>query len=176
VPIHEVIGNCDDLLTSHGGHAMAAGVRLEATNLEEFRTRLTEQINTILEPEDLIHTIDVDDTCTIDQLDTPLVAQIERLAPFGRANPSPRLCLRHVRVDAPPQRVGGEGRHLRLTLRQNNRSAKAIGFGLGDVADQLTAGMHLDLVIEPKISHWQGRKSVDLHLKDLKRAETANTR
>src|ERR1019366_5217514 len=42
---------CDDLLLRHGGHAMAAGVSLQAANLAPLRARLNEIARLALKPE-----------------------------------------------------------------------------------------------------------------------------
>ena len=44
---------CQDLLVKHGGHAMAAGLTIQAEQLEAFRTRLNELARRALKPEEL---------------------------------------------------------------------------------------------------------------------------
>ena len=173
VQLHKAIGHCGHLLNSFGGHAMAAGLRLDADKVDQFRLAFTEHVNGLLTPQDLVASIDIDACCTLEDMSLEVIEQILRLAPFGRGNANPRLCLRGASLDRAAQRVGSDGSHLRLTLRQGRRIVNAIGFGLGYLADNLVAGIQLDVVFEPKLSTWQGRPRGEYHIKDLKRTSQA---
>ena len=175
VAVHEAIEHCAPLLNSFGGHAMAAGLRLDADKVDQFRIEFTKHVNDLLEPEDLVNVLDVDAICTLDQMRIEVIDQISRLGPFGRANPSPTFCLRDVQLFGPPQRVGSEGQHLRLPLRQDGHMVYAIGFGLADLADGLYFGTRLDLVFEPKLSTWRGKLQVEYHVKDIRMAHKPKT-
>jgi hypothetical protein len=41
---------------------------------------------------------------------------------------------------------------------------------MGDLAHELRKGERIDLVIEPRISQFRGRSSVELEVKDLERS------
>lgn len=170
VQLHKAISHCGHLLNSFGGHAMAAGLRLDADKVDQFRVAFTEYVNGLLAAQDLVASIEVDACCTLEDMTLELIEQILRLAPFGRGNASPLLCLRGASLDSSAQRVGSDSSHLRLTLRQGRRIVNAIGFGLGHLADDLVAGMQLDVLFEPKLSTWQGRLRGEYHIKDLKMA------
>ncbi len=167
VSIYEALEDCATMLTSFGGHAMAAGLRLNADRVEPFRRRLVEFVNGRIGPEDLVRTIEIDSVCTLADVNVDIFDQIYRLAPFGRSNPWPVLCVQGVRNDRPAQRIGHRGGHLRLILRQGQRLVSAVAFGMGELADRLPAGVMLDVVFEPKIGTWQGRRRAELHIKDL---------
>lgn len=167
VSMRDAFAACDALLDSYGGHAMAAGVRLAADKVEAFREGLTDYVNKRLAPEDLIGTLNIDAICSLQELSILVIDQVETLAPFGRDNPAPLLVVKGVRLDGPPQRVGRDRSHLRLQLRDGAAGHAAIGFGLGERADGLTAGDCVDVVFEPKTSRWQGRRQMELRIKDF---------
>ena len=166
--IYEALEHCDELLDSFGGHAMAAGLRLEVGHVEAFRQRLVGFVNDRLGPDDLVGVLDIDAVCSLDDVRMDLFEQIQKLAPFGRGNPSPVLCVEAATTDQPAQRMGKEGNHMRVTLRQGRRLVSAVGFGMGDLADRLPAGVTVDVAFEPKISTWQGRRRAEMHIKDLR--------
>ena len=168
VSIYEALEHCCELLESFGGHAMAAGLRLEVGRVDEFRQRFVGFVNDRLGPDDLVGVIDIDAVCTLDDVRIDLFEQIQKLAPFGRGNPSPMLCAEGVVTDQPAQRMGKEGSHMRVTLRQGRRLVSAVGFGMGDLVDRLPAGVAVDVAFEPKISTWQGRRRAEMHIKDLR--------
>ncbi|MCE9591178.1 MAG: DHH family phosphoesterase [Planctomycetes bacterium] len=168
VSIHEAIGHCAAELTSYGGHAMAAGLRLEVRRVEKFRAMLVEYVNGKLAPADLVGVLDIDAECALDGLTAEFFAVLEKLAPFGRGNPAPLLLLSGVAVDRSAMRMGGAGKHLSVQLRQNGKFIRAVGFGLGDFAPDLAAGVKIDIVAEPVVSRWQGERRPELHIKDLR--------
>ena len=168
VSIYDGLEHCASLLNSFGGHAMAAGLRLDLDRVDAFRRRLVDFVNGRLPAADLVHTLDIDAVCTLDDVNAALFDQIFRLAPFGRSNPWPVLCVQGVTTDRPARRMGEHGRHLRLVVRQGRRLASAVGFGMGDLAEQLPAGVALDVAFEPKLSSWQGRRRAEMHVKDLR--------
>lgn len=168
VSIYETLEHCGDLLDSFGGHTMAAGLRLGIDRVEEFRQRFVGYVNDRLEPDDLVGVLDIDCACSLEDVRMDLFEQIQKLAPFGRGNPSPVLCAQRVITDQPAQRMGQEGAHMRVTLRQGRRLVSAVGFGMGGLADRLPAGVAVDVAFEPKILTWQGRRRAEMHIKDLR--------
>lgn len=174
VPMHEVLASCTEHLESHGGHAMAAGLRLMTRNIDAFRQAMIQRVNQILAPDALARPLRLDLACRLEDLDLATVSQIARLAPFGRGNPAPVFCLPDVCVAQPPQRVGAAGRHLRLLLRSSAESACrqcwAVGFNQGHRADEWAAGLRVDAAVEAKVSTYRGRPGVDLHVQDLRLA------
>lgn len=169
VSIHEALTHCAGHLTTFGGHAMAAGLRLETPRIDAFRRALIDCINGRLAADDLVGRIDVDAACTMPELDMELFRQVQRLAPFGRGNPAPRLWLRGARLHE-RDLVGTGGRHLRLTLTDGRRWQRAIAFGLGDLLERLPRGAGAEVVFEPRVSIWQGRPRPEMHVADVRLA------
>jgi single-stranded-DNA-specific exonuclease len=172
VSIHEALEHCADMLNSFGGHAMAAGVRLNSANLDAFRDRLVAFVNERLGPDDLVEEIDLDAECGLGDVNVGMWDRIARLAPFGRSNPSPLLCLRDVQLAEPARRVGHGGKHLRMSLCDPRapyaRRVNAIAFGLGDLADDLPPGARIDIAFSPKVGEWQGTRRAEVHVKDVR--------
>jgi single-stranded-DNA-specific exonuclease len=92
---------------------------------------------------------------------------VQRLAPFGRANPAPALLLRQAQIVQPPGAVGREGKHLTLVVRQGPATTRCIAWNAGHRIGQLAEGMTLDLAARPKINAYRGRTSVELELLDM---------
>jgi single-stranded-DNA-specific exonuclease len=173
--IHEAFSHCAHHFESWGGHAMAAGLRMDSARMDAFRADLLGYINDRLGPEDLVSELVVDADCTLDQVSVDRWRALQALAPFGQANPSPVLCARAVTLDRAPQPVGNQGQHLRLLLRQGDRLVDAIAFGFGDHREQLPAGVKLDVAFSPKLSQWQGRWRTELHVKDVRLLRSSDT-
>ncbi|MBL4702112.1 MAG: single-stranded-DNA-specific exonuclease RecJ [Phycisphaeraceae bacterium] len=171
VDVHDALQHCKEYLTSFGGHAMAAGLRLPVDKLDAFREAFIAYVNQKLSPDDLCSIVNIDADCTLKDLTLDQIKQIERMAPFGPHNPKPMLCVRNVQLDRPPMFMGQTGKHLRLSLRQGDQYQNAVAFNMADLADNLPAGVMLDVVFEPKTNTWQGRTSVDMMVKDIRVSE-----
>jgi single-stranded-DNA-specific exonuclease len=149
---------------------MAAGLKIDATNLEAFRRRFCEYASGVLEPEQLVPELKLDGLADLAQVTTSLVGDLQRLGPFGMGNRKPLLVARGLELAAPPRRVGKTGDHLQLYVRQGRSSMKCIAFGYGPMFDQLRTGTVLDVAFEPTLNEYNGSISVELTVKDLQLA------
>mgnify|MGYP000160612010 CR=1 FL=1 len=168
VSIHEALEHCSDLLKTFGGHAMAAGMRMERDQFDAFRAKFSGFIHAKLSAEDLMPMLRIDADCALPQVTLLMVEQVQTLAPFGRDNPSPVLCVRDVVLAECARRIGSGGAHLRLQLKQDRTLMQAVGWRMGELAEQLPAGVRVDVVFEPKVNSWDGRRRPDMHIKDIR--------
>jgi single-stranded-DNA-specific exonuclease len=166
--LHQAIQACDEHLTTFGGHAMAAGLSLDAANIDAFRDALVEQVNTLLRVEDLVHHVRVDTRVQLTDCTPDVFKHVQSLAPFGRGNAKPRLMLTGLTLDRPAQRMGGQGKHLSMQLRQGQRTLRAVAWSKGDLAESLPAGSVIDVVFQPSINEWRGNVSAELHVIDFR--------
>ena len=166
--IHDAFAHSGAHLTSFGGHAMAAGLRLPVDQVAGFRAGLQEYVAARLAAEDMVSVLDIEAPCTLADLSVALSEQVQRLAPFGRGNPAPVLGLRGAVLAQAAQRIGSTAGHLRLILRQGERYAQAVWFGAGEQAARLPAGARVDVAFEPHLSTWQGQRRAEMHVQDVK--------
>ena len=106
-------------------------------------------------------------------LNLTLCQEIEKFSPFGIGNPRPIFATREVEVVAARQ-VGSGNQHLKLTISHTPSAIKlnAIGFGMGELYSQLSLEKPVDIAYEFSVNQWEGRKKLELKLKDLKIKET----
>jgi len=154
-------------LEAYGGHEMAAGLKVKTEKFEDFRHAFREHALGALTPEQLIPRLRLDAEAVIPQFTEALVRDLDRLGPFGHANPRPVLCLKGLEIASPPRRVGKTGDHLQLQLRKDGRIIKAIGFGYGKLEPDLKVGGHVDVAGEPTTNEWNGRVTVEMEIRDL---------
>jgi single-stranded-DNA-specific exonuclease len=162
------LGACGDLLESHGGHEMAAGLKVREDRLGDLRERFQQHARQVLSPEQLVPELKLECEAGLGQMTAKLVEELTRLGPFGHGNRRPVLACRGVEVTG-TRRVGRTGEHLQLTLRQDGRVMKGIAFSRGDLADELRVGERVDLAVEPDLNEWNGRVSVEVLVKDVRR-------
>ncbi len=159
----DALGACSAHLLSHGGHDMAAGLRLEAGNLDAFTEAFTAVANARLAPDDLSRPLLYDAEARIEELTTETVACLERLAPFGQGNPRVRVRIGATLAE-PPSPLGSSGRHASLKLRENGgRPLRIVGWNWLGRLDQLPRGGRVEALISPLISTWSGNVEAELH-------------
>ncbi|MEM6458231.1 MAG: single-stranded-DNA-specific exonuclease RecJ [Planctomycetota bacterium] len=171
VDLHAAMTACGHHCTKFGGHAMAAGLTLPADAVDAYRDDLVAAVNDVLPPQRLGATVKIDADVSLAACGLPLFDVLHRLAPFGRSNPRPRLRLRGVTVARTAERMGSFGKHLSVTLKDDaGHAMRAVGFGLGDRAEEMPAGVTIDAVFEPGVNEWRGVRRPELKLVDLRRA------
>ncbi len=101
------------------------------------------------------------------QISWKLFNKIADFDPTGLGNPRPTFVSKNINV-LNARTVGVEGRHLKLTLEQNEKVFYAIGFGMGDHFLKLTPDNEIDIVYTLEENVWNNQRSIELKLKDLK--------
>lgn len=158
-------------LVSHGGHAAAAGLRVEAHQIDPFRDAFCAFTAGELGPGATAPDLAIDAEAPLSSLTHQIVSQIERLAPFGNGNLRPTLCASGVRLAGPPRRMGGAGRHLSVDLEQAGVRLRAVAFGAGDREEELRRlEGPIEVAFRPVINTFRGYRSVEMHLADWKPA------
>jgi single-stranded-DNA-specific exonuclease len=102
------------ILTTGGGHPMAAGFSLSADRLDAFRVFLNERLaaaSLLPGAVDLL----IEGALSVPGAGLELARQVERLAPFGAGNDEPVLVLQRARVIR-ADRVGREASSIRVFL------------------------------------------------------------
>ena len=158
---------CGRHLEGHGGHEMAAGLRVRPEKFEDFRHEFGEYARRTITSQMLVRELHLDVQAELRLLNEGLVNDLKRLGPFGHGNRRPLLFLHDVELAAAPRRVGKTGDHLQLYVRQGQTRMKCIVFNAGAMCDQLQVGMSIDLAAEPQVNEFNGRTSVELAVKDL---------
>ncbi len=165
LPMVDALGAVGDLLSRFGGHAMAAGLTIDADRIGDFRRRFIEEAGRHLTPEDLTPSLTIDAEAELADLTLTLAHEVEQMAPFGPGNPEPLLVLRGLR--AASTRVVGDG-HLRVGLTDGRGFVDAIGFARGDVAELLAfTGAKVDVAAAVELDRWGETERVSLVLRDL---------
>jgi single-stranded-DNA-specific exonuclease len=131
IDITACIATQRELLLSFGGHPMAAGLALDPANLPAFRRGLARAVSKMLKsggvpPE---ASLILDGDIRLDELSLDLVADFERLAPFGAGNPPLIFAVRDLSL-ASAQEIGREREHLLLTVEDRaGLTQKALWWG-----------------------------------------------
>ncbi len=154
---------CGDLLLRHGGHAMAAGVCIRPDHIDAFRTRLNDLARRLLKPEDLQPSLRLDADVRLDEINLESLQQLARLQPTGQGNPPVHFCARNLVHQRPLQRLGSAGQHVKMWVTDGRAACEALWWGAAN--EPLPVG-RFDLAFAPQINHYNGRRLVQLKLRD----------
>jgi single-stranded-DNA-specific exonuclease len=167
VDIGGSIAACSHLLLHHGGHPGAAGLALLPENIDLFRRELSRQIE--LHRDESVPTgLSIDAEAPLPQVTLALAEELQRLAPFGNGNPTPRFLSRNLLVTE-DRRIGREGTHRRLTVQSTDGTrSPVIWFSGADV--EIPAGP-IDLVYTIGVNEYKGNRTLQLHFIALRAAE-----
>lgn len=167
--LYQALDSCKGHLTSFGGHVAAAGLKIDAANIDAFREEFCEYVATHVSPEKFQPSLLIDVEALLSQLTMDTLNQMEKLAPFGQRNPRPVVCATGVRLATPAKTMGADDKHLSLNLLQHNAQIRAVAFGKGEWAQELDHenGVY-DFAFKPSINEFRGRRSVQLKLIDFR--------
>lgn len=116
INIHGAIADCAEHLIGFGGHEAAAGLRLEAGRVADFREAFSERCRAPEETEPPPLDVDIE---IGGAFDLPSVDELGALEPLGEANGSPLFALPALVEEA--RTVGEGGAHLKLRLKVGRR-------------------------------------------------------
>ena len=166
--IYSAIDSCRDLLTNFGGHAFAAGLSLKEDNLPEFKERFEQYVAQHIRPEQMIPKLEAEVEVKFADITPQLMSVIRCLEPFGPENPRPVFVTRNVINHRYTKRVGKEGEHLHLDVTDTTAAITGVAFGFGDLALYMQNGKAVDLCYELNENVFNGIKSTQVMVKDMK--------
>ena len=165
--LYENLTECRELLDGYGGHPMAAGLTLNRENLEDFRTRFSNLAYETLADDDLVNSLDIEGEMDLNLIDGRFMDFLEKLAPFGPGNMTPKFITRHV-IPVGNPRLVGNGDHLKFRAKKGETSYDAIGFNMGNHYEKLITGKPIDIAYVVEKNEWQGRTSIQFNIRDIK--------
>ena len=162
--LHEALMKCTDTIERFGGHSMAIGITLKKDMVEKFSQKV-EQIAKESNIEEIVPVIYIDSKIELNEINKQMVESLKQLEPFGEGNKMPIFAIKNLKIDS--IRALSEGKHLKLTLRENNTIINAIGFNMGNLADDYRIGDKIDVVGVLEINHFNGIDMLQINLKDI---------
>lgn len=165
--LHEALMKCMDTIEKFGGHSMAVGITVQKNKFLQFREKF-EQIASEAHIDEIIPVIQVDSKIDVKDINKEMVDSLKQLEPFGEGNRMPVFVFKNLKIDS--IRALSEGKHLKLTLKDNNTIINSIGFNLGHLAEEYRIGDKIDVVGVLEINSFNGVDSLQINMKDVMRS------
>jgi len=179
----EELTKCNELMIRFGGHAMAAGLSLDADNVDALRERLNRL--TKLTEEDLIRKIRVDGLISLDKINLSLAEDLAILEPYGKGNSKPLFAETDISVSR-SSILGAKKNVLKLKLfTKSNKYLDCVYFGdinafevlitdkfgrdeLNKMHNGLKNNVKLDMIFTVEVNEYNGNRTVQLILQNYR--------
>jgi len=116
VNIYELLKENEHFLSKFGGHKMAAGLSLDAHNIDAFKEALNQSAKQ-LDPQDFIAKESITGIVAFDDLDFEFLDILESFEPYGEANPRPTFLVQNAEVVS-IKLMGKDKSHSRIEIRE----------------------------------------------------------
>jgi len=167
--VYNALEACSEHLEQFGGHMYAAGMTLLEENYLAFKNAFEKVVEETIHPDMLIPELSIDAEINLSDITPKLTRILKQFEPFGPQNMTPVFLTKNVKDTGYAQKLGADGEHLKLFVRQNNSEGMAaIGFGLGNKMELTANKKPFEAVYCIDENEWNGKTSVQLRLKDIK--------
>lgn len=156
----------ENSLLGFGGHKNAGGFSVSNEEIHFLEERLIEVFDNTLVTEKNEKEYKIDASILIDDVNKENYNVIEKLAPFGAANPKPTFLLNGIKIFAIKE-FGKEKNHLELVFKNSRGSQiKAISFFKTRTSFDpiLEEGNNINLVATFEKSNFAGREELRLRI------------
>ncbi|MCI7420484.1 MAG: single-stranded-DNA-specific exonuclease RecJ [Alphaproteobacteria bacterium] len=161
------------VITGGGGHIMAAGFSLTKEQIPAFKKFVGEYVEERLGKEKIAPVLNIDLALALSGVTEDFADSLAMLEPYGAGNPEPLVLIRNVSISH--LRLVGSGHVSCFLSSPSGGSLKAIAFRCADndIGNALlnNNGELFDAVGQIKTDVWQGRKTIQMIINDLRRVE-----
>ncbi|MCD4718933.1 MAG: single-stranded-DNA-specific exonuclease RecJ [Desulfobacula sp.] len=136
INILQALIESETLLEKFGGHAMACGLTVSKDNLQTLYQSLNRYMEKIYLEIDFQKTLAIDAILDLEDINYNLAKEIDRLRPFGMANPEPIFICENIRV-ASSHVIGNSHRKMVLAKADSvsRHQVEAFHFNISDPND-----------------------------------------
>lgn len=163
--LFHALGECRQFLDSFGGHAHAAGLMITRESISDFRKSINKLAHEKMSLEDLLPGLDIDMELNLADLNEELAEELEKLEPFGTANPEPLFYTRGLRLKGEPHRLARQT--LKFWVSDGENTVQVIGFGMDSLHASLTEAKAIDIVYTVRMDNWLDNSSIILEARDI---------
>ena len=167
VDIFEALNPHRELFIAFGGHAGAAGMTLEAEQLDALSEILENYVKDKGVDAKGKNTLYLDEELDLESLSLETVKSFERLAPFGMDNQKPVFYIRDFQVEN-ARSMGAGDSHLKLKISKGTASFEVVAFGQGSKATEFSQVKQLELAVTLSVNQWNGQTTLQLMMVDAR--------
>ena len=163
--LHDALTKCSTYVEKFGGHSMAIGITIKKENFEKFKEEF-EQFAKDKHISDIIPIISIDEEVSLKDIKIDNVKSLQLLEPYGESNKNPLFLFKNLKINS--IRALSDGKHLKLTLKDDNYIIDAIGFNMGELSNRYLLDDKVDIVGTLDINSFNGNDNIQITIKDMK--------
>ncbi|MDR0704438.1 MAG: single-stranded-DNA-specific exonuclease RecJ [Planctomycetaceae bacterium] len=165
--LYAALETCRQFLLRFGGHEAAAGLTIEETKIDSFRTAFCNTVAKRITEEERTVSLLIDGIFPLGAFTPSTVKQILSLAPFGSANPSPIFAAEKVFVQN-VKTMGKDKSHFAAEFCQNSVTLRGIAFSRKNWLEEMQPYHEpMDIAFKVRINDFN--QQVELDILDWKR-------
>ena len=165
--IFEALDPHRNLFVAFGGHAGAAGMTLEADNLDALSEILESYVLSQCLDATTKNNLSLDEELDLEALTIDVVKNFERLAPFGMDNQKPVFYIRNFQIES-ARAMGASNAHLKLKISRGTSNFEVVAFGKGSLAAEFSQAKGLELAVTLSVNQWNGQTTLQLMMVDTR--------
>ena len=160
--IFDALQSASHVIDQFGGHAMAAGLALDAEKLPELKALLEARTRELLQPEDFQHKLVLDATLAMSDVTKKLMHDMQYFEPFGAQNREPQFLLKQVSLVQKPKLL--KEAHVKCSVFADGIIKPVMFFGRPELYQLLLEQEEapFDVAVQVTENHWQGKTNIEL--------------
>ncbi len=162
----DCLETCRGHVLAFGGHTYAIGCTLRREDLPAFKKAANADAEARITDDLLRRRLRIDAEVAFRDIDRTFLGVHSLFAPFGVGNPRPVLATRGVEIAAGPQVL--KGKHLKMWLRQEEKTFEAVAWDRADWAPRLAKGGLVDIAYTFLFSSFNGESRLQLSLEGIR--------
>lgn len=168
--IYSAIKSTRDLLETFGGHTNAVGLSLKEDNVDEFRRRLEEYVESHITQDQVTPQVDIDCELDFADINPEFLRYLRMFNPFGPDNQKPVFVTRNVYDFGTSKLVGRNLEHIKFELvdSQSDNIMNGIAFNMSKYFDYIKQHKPFDICYTIEENKHRNSTSVQLQIKGIR--------
>lgn len=175
IDIHAALSSAEELLVRFGGHKQAAGLTLEKENIDALRVRLNQYAEQYAQADIWRPQVKIDAVIMPNQINERLVDSLRVLEPFGMGNPRPLFACEKMPLQS-IQRIGKDKQTVKMRLEYLHSMLDCIAWRMPELTEMYYPSDQVDVAFQPDINEWNGKRTVQLVVSDMRIHPSADVR
>ncbi len=168
--IYSAIKSTRDLLETFGGHTNAVGLSLKEDNVDEFRRRLEEYVESHITKDQVTPQVDIDCELDFADINPDFLRCLRMFNPFGPDNQKPVFMTRNVYDFGTSKLVGRNFEHIKFELAdsKSDNIMNGIAFNMSKYFDYIKQHKPFDICYTIEENKHRNSTSVQLQIKGIR--------
>lgn len=164
--LYAALSSLSDDSFHFGGHAMAAGITMDADQLPTFKERFCTYAKEKTGNEPYVNSINIDAVLFEPDFTLDSFQKISLLEPFGTDNEVPIFCVKNAIIrDLKP--IGNQ-KHMRLVFQVGSKRINAVYFGMKPENFALEAQSCVDVIFQASVNEFRDKCDIQMIVKGIR--------